>query len=294
MTSDKPDSYLKIGEHIGPLEILEFVGEGQFSRVYRARHRAKARNFILKQFRPNDRLGPLTAEQQDWLLQAFEKEAEITKALRHPNIQACLGRVSNQVGDFLLFPDCMGEPLHRHLAQIHFDGHIPLSRFCDLGAQLLETLAFLRKQRVCHGDIKAENLILSQDGQIKLIDFGAAALASLSGSPVKMMTLSSEGSSRLSNSGGPSHEQDTYQVLELLFYLLTGHKATGENIKQAATGSGANSAPREQILTLICQSLSANWQQVLTNVSDLTACLQRLKTENQAPSLDEAPTNYCQ
>jgi hypothetical protein len=151
------------GTRLGPYEILAPLGAGGMGAVYRARDTRLGREVAVKV------LPPHLLDSSDALVR-FEREARAVAALSHPNILALhdVGRdgpVAYAVTELL-----EGETLREVVAR----GPMPARRALDVLAQIARGLGAAHDRGVVHRDVKPENLFLTRDGQVKILDFGIA------------------------------------------------------------------------------------------------------------------------
>ncbi|MCS3467157.1 serine/threonine protein phosphatase PrpC [Pseudomonas sp. JUb42] len=118
----------------------------------------------------------------------------------------------------------------RTLAQLfEGSGPLPVPQWRDLANRLLRAVGLLHRRNIIHRDIKPDNLLLSDDGELRLLDFGLAfcpglsvmALGELPGTPSFIAPEAFKGAP-------PDPQQDLYAVGVTLYYLLTGHYPYGE------------------------------------------------------------------
>jgi len=164
-----------IGTIVSHYRILEKLGGGGMGVVYRAMDTRLDRPVALKF---------LTVElshDQDAKLR-FIREAKAASSLDHPNI--CILHDIGESADgqlFLVMPHYAGETLKRRIER----GPLPLSEAIRIATQIAEGLEKAHASGIVHRDIKPANVILTEDGGVKLVDFGLAKLlndASLTGS----------------------------------------------------------------------------------------------------------------
>jgi len=151
------------GTRLGPYEILAPIGVGGMGEVYRARDTRLDRLVAVKV------LAEQVAKDPD-LLARFDREVKAIAALNHPNILALhdferQGDVAYAVMELL-----EGETLRAHLAQ----GPLPPRRAVDLAIQMTRGLSAAHEKGVVHRDLKPENLWVTDDGRLKILDFGLA------------------------------------------------------------------------------------------------------------------------
>ena len=156
---------LAAGFELGPYTILAPIGAGGMGEVYRARDRRLEREVAVKVL-------PESLAQRGDALARFEREAKVLAALSHPAILAIydvgrLGGVSYVVTELL-----EGETLKARMDR----GPLPWRAALELAMPLLDGLAAAHSRGVIHRDLKPDNIFLTRDGVVKILDFGLAAL----------------------------------------------------------------------------------------------------------------------
>jgi serine/threonine protein kinase len=155
---------LEAGARLGPYEIRSAIGAGGMGEVYRAHDTRLGRDVAVK-ILPTDRLTSSDA------LARFEREARAVAALNHPNILAIHdigveGDVRYVVTELL-----EGQTLRERLS----GGPLPPSKAVDYGIQMAQGLAAAHSRGIVHRDIKPQNAFVTNDGRVKLLDFGIAS-----------------------------------------------------------------------------------------------------------------------
>jgi serine/threonine-protein kinase len=149
-------------------EIVRLVGAGGVGEVYEAAHARLAGRYAVKVL-----LGEVS--KRDEVLRRFQREAEVTSALRHPNIV--------QVVDFNRLPDGTPYLVMEFLdgvelaVEIQRHGPMTVARVMDLVGQLASGLAAAHSQKIIHRDLKPQNLFLvhlpgDEREIVKILDFG--------------------------------------------------------------------------------------------------------------------------
>jgi hypothetical protein len=149
---------------IGPYVLLEPLGRGGMGQVFRARHRLLERVAALKRIRPDHQGNPRVAER-------FLREVRTAAALAHPNIVTVYDFYP-EGDEFILSMELIPGTDLRSYVDRH--GPLPVALACDYTCQACLGLHHAHGRGVVHRDIKPGNLIISPDGQVKLIDFGLA------------------------------------------------------------------------------------------------------------------------
>ncbi|WP_437188378.1 serine/threonine protein kinase [Planctomicrobium sp. SH668] len=151
---------------IWPFEILEQIGEGGMGVVFRARYVVNDRMVALKML-PGD-ITDKTA------LARFEREVEVLKTLKHPNIVRCFGGVCEDKRRFYAMELLEGGSLEDRLVAC---GRFPWEQTIEFGLQMCAALAYSHEKGVVHRDVKPSNFLLGPNGELKLSDFGLASVA---------------------------------------------------------------------------------------------------------------------
>jgi len=154
---------MRVGTRLGPYEIIAPLGAGGMGEVYRARDSRLEREVAIKMLPPT-----LAADPER--LKRFEKEVRATAALNHPNILAVHDVGSSQGAPYLVEELLEGETLREVLK----NGPLPPRRAIEYAVQIALGLAAAHGKGIVHRDLKPENLFVTQDGHIKILDFGLA------------------------------------------------------------------------------------------------------------------------
>jgi serine/threonine-protein kinase len=148
----------------GRYSVEEELGRGGMGRVVRARDLKLDRAVALKLLAP----GVHSEEQR----QRFEQEARAAGALNHPNILA-VHDIGEQGGEPFIVTELLeGETLRSVLSR----GPLAPARALEFAVQLAEGLAAAHAAGIIHRDVKPENLFLTKQGHLKILDFGIAKL----------------------------------------------------------------------------------------------------------------------
>jgi eukaryotic-like serine/threonine-protein kinase len=161
--SEEDDSL--VGLELGHYRIREKIGEGGMGAVYRARDCHLERDVAIKVLPP----GLLVDEAAR---KRFHKEALALSSLNHPNIATIHDFDTQQGVDFLVMEYIPGRTLSEKLAE----GPLPEQDTLHWGTQLARGLAAAHERAVVHCDLKPDNLRLTEDGWLKILDFGLARL----------------------------------------------------------------------------------------------------------------------
>src|SRR5215469_10000252 len=155
------------GTQLGPYQILAQLGAGGMGEVYRARDTRLGREVAIK-------ILPDSFAQDGDRLRRFEQEARAIAALSHPNILAIhdIGNTNNT--HYLVTELLEGESLLERLRI----GPLPLRKALEIAIQAARGVAAAHDKGIVHRDLKPANLFITEDGRVKILDFGLAKLAS--------------------------------------------------------------------------------------------------------------------
>ena len=159
-----------IGTTISHYKILEKLGEGGMGVVYKAHDTKLDRDVALK-FLPQQ----ITVSEED--KDRFLQEAKAISALNHPNI-ATIHDIDELDGHKCLVLEYIpGGTLKSKLKYLKSeDKEFSLAEVLDYGIQAAEALAHAHRRLIVHRDVKTDNLMLTDEGKLKLTDFGLAKL----------------------------------------------------------------------------------------------------------------------
>ncbi len=134
--------------------------------VYRARDERLARDVAIKVL-------PEAFASEPERLKRFEKEARSASALNHPNIVTIYDIGSSDSTSYIAMELVEGAPLRQMLLR----GALPLRRLFQIGVQVADGLAKAHASGIVHRDLKPENVMVTEDGIVKILDFGLAKLS---------------------------------------------------------------------------------------------------------------------
>jgi len=155
---------LTSGSRIGPYEIVAPLGAGGMGEVYRAHDARLGREVAIKV------LFASFAVDADHL-RRFEQEARAIGALNHPNILGVYDAGSHEGAPYVVSELLDGETLRTRIAT-----SLPQRKALDYAAQIARGLAAAHDRGIVHRDVKPENLFVTRDGRVKILDFGLAKL----------------------------------------------------------------------------------------------------------------------
>ncbi len=154
-----------IGETLSHYRILDKLGAGGMGEVYLAEDTSLKRQVALKV------LPAEMAENPDWL-RRFQREAELVAALNDPGIVTIYSVEQAEGLHFLTMELVQGKTL----AELLPSGGLHLDRFLEIAVPLVQALAAAHDKGVTHRDLKPANVMVTPEGQVKVLDFGLAKL----------------------------------------------------------------------------------------------------------------------
>ena len=155
---------------IGHYRLVEETGRGGMGVVYKAED-TRLHRFVALKFLPEE------VGENSVALTRFRREAEAASALNHPNIVTIYEIGQNGSTHYIAMELVEGKTLRELLVA----GLLPIRKAIEVAAQVAEGLAKAHEAGIAHRDLKPENLMVSDDGFVKILDFGLAKLASTSG-----------------------------------------------------------------------------------------------------------------
>jgi len=203
----------KTGTRIGPFILESLIGRGGMGDVYRAVHRDLDRTVALKL------LAPTLAVQEEFTSR-FLREARTMQALEHPAIVTVYD-AGEADGQLYLAMRLVGAASLKHLIA---EGEGSVEQAMSVLHRLAEALDYAHSRGIIHRDIKPANILLDQDLQPVLADFGLAKVLDDTSTTVSSQYLGTPTYLAPEQaSGGPvSHRADLYSFACVAFELLTG------------------------------------------------------------------------
>jgi eukaryotic-like serine/threonine-protein kinase len=216
---------LTSGTKLGPYEIVASIGAGGMGEVYRARDSRLRREVAIKVLPP---ALSLDADR----MRRFEQEALATAALNHPNILAVYDIGTHGECPYIVSELLEGQTLRDRLR----DGPLPIRKVVDYALQIARGLAAAHDLGIVHRDLKPDNIFITNDGRIKILDFGLAKLTRTeTGIEDQTKTVVSEPGTVLGTVGYMSPEQvrgketdqrsDLFSFGAVLYEMISGKRA---------------------------------------------------------------------
>jgi serine/threonine protein kinase len=218
-----------IGRRLGPYRIVGEAGRGGMSQVFKAVRddQQYEKQVAIKLLKPG--------LDTDSLLRRFKAERQILAQLSHPNIAHLLdGGATEDGAPYLVMEYIEGKPIDAYCD----DRDLGVTERLDLFRSLCSAVHYVHQHLMVHGDLKCGNVLVTDQGVVKLLDFGIAKLLGPAPGTTReeprattFLALTPEYASPEQVRGEPiSTSSDVYSLGVLLYRLLSGdlpHKATG-------------------------------------------------------------------
>jgi eukaryotic-like serine/threonine-protein kinase len=215
------------GTKLGPYEVSSAIGAGGMGEVYRARDLRLNREVAIKVL-------PTSFSDDPQRMHRFRQEALAVAALNHPNILAVYDIGTQDNGSPYIVSELLeGESLRERLRA----GPMPLRKAIDYALQIARGLSAAHDKGIVHRDVKPENIFITHDGRVKLLDFGLAKLtqAAPPSGDAETHTIQSEAGTVLGTVGYMSPEQirgkaadarsDLFAFGSVLYEMISGKRA---------------------------------------------------------------------
>ena len=267
-----------LGKTISHYKILEKLGEGGMGVIYKAEDTKLKRTVALKFLPPELIRNPEAKER-------FFREAQAASALDHPNI-CTIHEIDEANGQTFIAMACIDGPDLKEKVQA---GPLKLDETLDIAIQIACGLQAAHEKGIYHRDLKSGNVMITSQGQAKIMDFGLAKstgqttitrTGTTMGTPAYMSPEQARGEE-------VDHRTDIWALGIVLYEMLTGHMPFKGEHDQAVIYSILNVDPEPIIdlrnevpaglYTIVKKSLEKDPAQRYQSIDELTADLQAVK-----------------
>lgn len=284
---------------LGNYRILAQLGSGAMGQVFKAEHMELRKLVALKVVELSDLHDPV-------YLRRFQAEMRMVALLQHPNIVAATdaGKCQEPGPDgqtlwYFVMDYVPGENLEylvRHGER--FDSH----KTCDIAHQIASALAEANRQNLVHRDIKPSNILLTRDGQAKLLDFGLAR--NLSSRDTRrgavIGTIDYMALEQADDSSSVDIRADIFGLGATMYWCLTGRRPfeSKKTLAQSIAARLGQPTPRLRQLRpdlspeldeVVAQMMAANVEDRLPNPELVMAALEPLLEEKTREQLAVSP-----
>jgi tetratricopeptide (TPR) repeat protein len=153
------------GDRIGRIRIDGMLGAGGMGEVYRGFDERLERAVAVKVIHADRRVAAMRAR--------FLREAQLLSQLDHPNICRIYDVVERPEGDCLVLELVEGRTLREHLAE----RRLSVDEALRIGLKIADVLAAAHARGIIHRDLKPDNVMITDGGELKVLDFGLARVA---------------------------------------------------------------------------------------------------------------------
>ena len=282
------------GTRIGPYEITGFIGAGGMGEVFKAHDTRLNRDVAIK-------LLPASFAADEDRLRRFKLEAQSASALNHPNIVTVYDIGTEGQAPYLVTELLEGESLSQRLKR----GKLSVNRVIDFGKQIAAGLAAAHAKGITHRDVKPDNLYLTKDGRVKILDFGLAKVTTPQPREGATITVATNAGTVMGTAAYMSPEQARGQAVDqrsdiFSFGCVLCEMLTGERAFQGDTNADAMSAilTRDPDLKLIespglqrivAHCLEKTPEQRFQSASDIGFALDAITQAGSGPNAASAP-----
>jgi len=225
-----------IGQTISHYKIIEKLGEGGMGVVYKAEDTKLERTVALKFLS----LASIGDEEK----KRFKREAKAAASLNHPNIATIHAIDEAEDQTFIAMEFIEGKSLQDIVGAQHAVP-LPLDDAIDYASQTAAGLQAAHEKGITHRDIKSANIMLTDKGQIKIMDFGLAKLANRSKLTQLGTTLGTAAymSPEQSRGENTDHRSDIWSLAVVLYEMISGQMPFKGDYEQAVIYSIQNEEP---------------------------------------------------
>jgi len=267
-----------IGKTISHYKILEKLGEGGMGVVYKAQDIQLQRLVALK-FLP-----PHIADHPEEKAR-FIHEAQSASALNHPNVTTIYSIEGSPEGLFIAMEYIEGKTVK----EIVEKEPPSIKKVLEIAIQVCEGLASAHKKEIIHRDIKSDNIMVTREGQVKIMDFGLAKLKGATKLTKTGSTLGTVAYMSPEQAQGEEVDQrsDIFSFGVVLYELLTGKLPFGGEHHAAIIYSILNEEPQPiarynnkvstKLEEIVSKVLAKDREERYQHIDDLLADLRREK-----------------
>jgi eukaryotic-like serine/threonine-protein kinase len=218
---------------VGRYQILDTIGTGANSRVVRGFDPLIGRTVAIKLFSQ----GLASGEGRE----RFLAEARVVGQIAHASIIALhdMGIEESTSTPYLVMEFVDGQPLERILDK----GSVPFPRACAWVADIALALGVAHRKGVIHGDVKPANILINEEGRVKLTDFGMARLASRDTKDTPLLGTPAYWCPEQILGKPQDARSDIFSLGVVLYEMITGHRPFDSDSLQGICSRIMSSTP---------------------------------------------------
>lgn len=281
----KPPSIEELDQQIPSYEFLEFIDRGGMGAVYRARQRSLNRIVAVK-------LLPVSLRNRRVFAERFGREARALALLNHPNIVSVYDSGEASGGCLYYAMEYVkGTNLRRFMKE----GRATAKQLLGIAMQVCEALQFAHSRGVVHRDVKPANILIDENGRVKVADFG---LAKVIGAPPQHLLTGASDALGTPDYMAPEavtrdfevdHRADIYSLGVMLYEMLTNHVPKGA-WEPPSRAVGVD----ERFDEVVSRALQVDPKRRYQSVGDLSTIVRQLiepasGAPPTSPALDRTP-----
>jgi eukaryotic-like serine/threonine-protein kinase len=295
---------IEAGTKLGRYEIRSKIGEGGMGEVYLARDTQLGRDVAVKVL-------PSTYSDDRERLHRFEQEACAASALNHPNILSIYDVGTHEGAPYVVSELLQGQTLRQRISGTS----LPQRKAIDFALQISHGLAAAHEKGIVHRDLKPDNLFITNDGRVKILDFGLAKLTGAGNTelsqtsiptrrvdtdPGKVMGTVGYMSPEQVKGRAVDHRSDIFSFGAILYEMLSGRRAFhGESAAETMSAilkeeppdlSETNQRISPALERLVHHCLEKNPEARFHSASDLAFALEALSSSGAVASSTTTPS----
>jgi serine/threonine protein kinase len=298
ITQEKPESLL--GQQLGSYQVQSLLGAGGMGVVYKGRDTRLNRSVAIKVL-PRDKMSDPERKRR------FVQEAKAASALNHPNIVTIHDIGTDNGTDFIVMEYVTGQTLDQRIPR----KGMRVDDALRLAIQMADALAKAHSAGIIHRDLKPSNVAVTDDGAVKILDFGLAKLTEVSereGEGTRTLQSETEEGTIVGTVSYMSPEQaegkkldarsDIFSFGSVLYEMVTGQKAFEADSKMSTVAAILKQEPKaiSQLISdvppdlekIIARCLRKDPARRFQHMADVRVALQELKEDSDSDKLTGA------
>jgi len=270
------------GRLLGGYEIVGLIGSGGMGEVYQARDTRLPRMVAIKFVSDDLAADPKAADR-------LAREARLTSALNHPNIVTVYDIGEDAGRPYIVMEFVAGRSLHDRLVS----GALPQKQAVEIACQIADGLAAAHEAGVVHRDLKPRNIMITDDGRVKIVDFGLGRTAKAPALPEDETVLAPEMTAPhvvMGTAGYMAPEQalghafdfraDQFALGVVIYEMITGQRAFKRESARQTQAAVIEAEPRS--MAELCRAVHPEL------VTLVERCLEKDPSDRYASTKDLA------